>query len=88
MATTQASETQKKQHETTLSSYIWKLKIENTPNNIEWKILAKASDYSLSTRQCRLCLTEKFIIMNKPEHSRLNSRKNFVHTVDTKENTY
>ena len=67
--------------ETCLSSYIWELKEkgqeEGRDFNIKWELVGRAGTYSPSTDQCKLCLLEKSLIMNKPEWAMLNSRDEF-----------
>ena len=67
----------KKEHATTLSTHIWKLKDQNIQYNIGWKIIARGTAYNPSTQMCRLCLKEKYLIMFKPEGASLNSRSEF-----------
>jgi hypothetical protein len=50
---------------TTLSQYVWELKDNNTPYTIKWKVIARSSAYSPSTKICNLCLTEKYFIDRK-----------------------
>jgi hypothetical protein len=54
--------------------YIWKLKDNNTPYTIKWKVIARSSAYSPSTKICNLCLTEKYFIICKPQIATLNNR--------------
>ena len=62
---------QRKENASELSKHIWELK-NNTEFTITWKILARASCYSNTTKRCNLCLTEKFFIC-RPELCTLNS---------------
>ena len=59
---------------TTLSTYIWKLKDENTNFNISWKIIDRGKKFNPSTRKCNLCLKEKYNIIFKPSGATLNRR--------------
>ena len=43
-------------HETTLSSYIWKLKEKQIPYDITWRIVRHARPYSSTAGRCCLCL--------------------------------
>ena len=63
-----------KRHATTLSQYVWTLKDQDISYSLEWKIIAKASSYSPSTKKCMLCIKEKYFIICKPEMASLNSR--------------
>jgi hypothetical protein len=63
-----------KRHATTLSQHIWTLKDNNIAHSIQWKIIAKGSAYSTSSKCCNLCLKEKYYIICKPHLATLNSR--------------
>ena len=64
---------------TGLSNHIWKLKNNNTPFKITWKILEKRPPFNPISKVCKLCLREKFLIMFRPEGATLNNRnKNFA----------
>ena len=65
---------------TGLSNHIRKLKTSNTPFEIKWKILAKCPPFNPVTRQCRLCLQEKYFIIFQPEGSTLNDRSEIFAT--------
>ena len=67
---------------TGLSNHIWKLKASNTPTpiDIKWKILSKCPSFNPVTRQCRLCLQEKYCITFNPEGSTLNDRSEIFAT--------
>ena len=59
---------------TTLSKHVWNLKRAGTPYTIAWSIQARGGGYNPSTKQCRLCLLEKWHILFKPECATLNKR--------------
>ena len=59
---------------TTLSRHVWTLKRAGTPYTIAWSIQARGGGYNPSTKQCRLCLLEKWHILFKPECATLNKR--------------
>ena len=61
-------------HETTLSSYIWKLKDRNLDFDIKWKLMARATPFSPITNVCNLCTREKYFILFRPETATINSR--------------
>ena len=65
---------------TTLSSYIWKLKDQNMPFNIEWFIKSKGHAFSSGGKACDLCLTEKLIILTENQYSMLNKRDELLET--------
>ena len=66
--------------ETTLSKHIWELKSQNTPFDLEWKILARAEAFSPVTGFCQLCTREKYLIAFKPELGSLNSRNELLNS--------
>ena len=65
---------------TCLSKYVWKLKRENVPYSISWKIIARGRGFNPTTRSCQVCLKEKYLIMFRPEGATLNSRDEFFST--------
>ena len=67
-----------KRTNTELSKYIWSLKDTNTPYNIKWSILNHTKPYSNTNKRCDLCISEKYVIIFKPELSTLNKRNEIV----------
>ena len=65
---------------TCLSKYVWKLKNENVPYSISWKVIARGRGFNPTTRSCQICLKEKYYIMFRPEGATLNSRDEFFAT--------
>ena len=60
---------------TSLSKYIWKLKSEDKPFNIDWSIEPSAPAYNPASKNCRLCKMEKkTIILFREEKNPLNKR--------------
>ena len=59
---------------TRLSSHVWKLKDQGSSYTISWHILSRASNYNPTSRMCRLCLKEKFLIKFAPATVSLNKR--------------
>ena len=57
----------REQKGTTLSAYIWELKDKGIAHEVTWSILATASGYGTTTKQCRLCSMECWIILFKEE---------------------
>ena len=53
-------------NETTLSTYIWQLKEKGRSPVIKWSVVKRAPSYNPASKKCRLCLMEKFLIL---EHS-------------------
>ena len=52
-----------KRSTTGLFNLIWDQKSKNIDVSLEWSILDKAKPYSPDSRNCRLCLTEKYHIL-------------------------
>ena len=65
---------------TELSNHIWKLKEQKIYFKIDGKILDRAQPYNLTTKMCRLCLTEKYHLMYSGNCSTLNNRTEFYST--------
>ena len=65
------------QTETKLSMYIWTLKKQGIDFELSWRIVAKTSSYSPSTKKCWLCLKEKYFILYEPKMASLNKRNEF-----------
>ena len=68
----------KRENDTELSKYLWKLKEGNTDHNLQWSIKAYASPYKCGTRKCDLCLTEKMIIARSDPKKLLKKRIELV----------
>ena len=69
-----------KRNHTKLAGYVWSLKDEGILHDdiaIKWRILARTSSFRASNNTCRLCLTEKFILMHKPDEATINARDEF-----------
>ena len=49
-------------HSTTLSSHIWNLKGGGNDFEVNWRIIDRATEFNPSTKNCRLCLKEKYHI--------------------------
>ena len=65
---------------TSLSNYVWTLKHSNPPYSLNWKILARCPPFNPTTRTCRLCLMEKYLIMFRQEGASLNDRSEIFAT--------
>ena len=67
----------KNRSKTSLAGYIWRLKTNDPPlaYSLEWKVIDKGKTFNPITGVCRLCLKEKFHILNNPDASTLNSRE-------------
>ena len=76
--------THKEKYGTTLSRHIWKLKdMESSLNenrrknfkwNLNWEIKEQASSYQPWNKDCKLCIAEKFHILNEDDCKSLNVR--------------
>ena len=60
---------------TRLSTFVWEQKDAGATVDISWSILAKdLQGYNPATKQCRLCLLEKWFIMFEQEGATINRR--------------
>ena len=64
----------KKKHETTLSTYVWKLKSRNVDFSIKYSTLSCPKPYTRGGRSCDLCLMEKTLIARNNSDQSLNKR--------------
>ena len=66
---------EKYKNETTLSSYFWHLKEKGRSPNIKWSVAKRAPPYNPASKKCRLCLTEKTLILeHASDPNMLNTR--------------
>ena len=63
-----------KQHHTELSKFTWQLKRTGTAHQVKWRILRRAKEYSINSKRCDLCLTEKLMIATANKATLLNKR--------------
>ena len=63
-----------REHATTLSTHVWKLKDEGAVPAVSYKIMGKAKPYSPNSRNCALCTLEKLYIVKADEATSLNKR--------------
>ena len=70
-------------NKTTLAGHVWDLKDKGVDHSIKWKILTRAQPFTPSSKMCRLCLTEKVMIMHTG--SSLNKRTEFFSSCRHKE---
>ena len=54
------------------------LKNSSISYGLKWSITSKAHPYTVGTKKCDLCLTEKLAIMKADPESILNTRDEFV----------
>ena len=60
-----------------LSKYVWDLKGQKRGFKISWSLIARSTSYSPSLDICRLCLTEKHLLMQRPQLGTLNVEDEF-----------
>ena len=66
---------EKYKNETTLSSHFWHLKEKGRSPNIKWSVAKRAPPYNPASKKCRLCLTEKTLILeHASDPNMLNTR--------------
>ena len=70
----------KKEHSTTLSTHIWKLKDQDKNYDIKWSVIDRGKPFNPITRKCYLCMKEKFNILHHPAGSSLNTRSELFST--------
>ena len=68
------------EHETTLSTHIWKLRDAGKTFDTFWSIIEKAPEFNPTTRKCTLCLQEKYHILFQPSGATLNQRSELFST--------
>ena len=64
-------------NKTGLSQYVWDLKGLKRGYKLSWSLIARSSSYSPSLDICRLCLTEKHMLMQQPGLGTLNVEDEF-----------
>ena len=66
--------------ESSLSSYVWKLKDDGHGWNVSWSLDTKSFPYRCGTRKCDLCLTEKLVILRNAREKKntLNTRSEIM----------
>ena len=67
----------KYKHETSLSSYVWKLKENGTNFKISWKVIDRGTVFNPTTNRCNLCLKEKYHLFFNPDNCKINDRNKF-----------
>ena len=67
-------------NDTTLSSHVLKLKLENKAYQIDFEIVGRAAPFSAVSGRCNLCIREKYEIIFNPEKATLNSRNELFST--------
>ena len=70
----------KNDHSATLSTQLWKLKDKGAIFDTSWSIIEKGKEFNPVTRQCGLCLREKYHIIFQPAGATLNSRSELFST--------
>ena len=79
---TNSFRTESCRREAELSKYIWELKDNNKPYEMNWCIAAqqRVAAYKCGTWRCDICLTEKTVIAAADPSSTLNKRAEIVST--------
>ena len=75
-------------NQTTLSSYIWKLKDKKIPYFVNWSIKARGHPFSSGGRSCDLRLIEKLVILIADQNSMLNKRDKLLKAWKTPSNIF
>ena len=70
--------TEKYKNSTALSTEYWKVKEQNGQPTVTWKVLRKSKAYSPESKNCQLCLNEKYEIASSKEPNLLNKRSEVV----------
>ena len=66
-----------KKDDTALAQHIWKLKDQDKPFEISWKLVKKAGEARVGSSTCRLCLKEAVEII-KMDNTKLNKRREII----------
>ena len=67
-------------HSTTLSSHIWNLKDAGKNFELKWRIIDMGKKFNPTSRNCNLCLKEKYHIIFQPSGASLNKRSELFST--------
>ena len=60
-----------------LSSHVWKLKDCGLVPTLFWKIIDRGKQFSPTSRSCKLCTLERYILTCRPYLHTLNKNKEF-----------
>ena len=63
-----------------LAQHIWRLKNKNIEYSISWKLIKKASPFSITSKICNLCVLEKYFILYKPYMGTINKRSELTNS--------
>ena len=74
----QSFSTEKYKNNTALSTEYWKIKEQHGEPKVKWKILRKAKAFTPESRNCQLCLGEKYEIASYDGNNLLNKRNEVV----------
>ena len=69
---------QKYRTDTTVAAEYWRIKDKNGNPKVSWRKIRHAPGYSVETKKCLLCLTEKLEIANYPGKNLLNKRTEII----------
>ena len=64
-------------NQTTLSSYIWRLKDEGVQYTMSWRVIDRGPPFNPLSYVCRLCTVEKYHILFTRQGATLNQRSEF-----------
>ena len=74
-----------KRNHSGLSQYVWDLKEKGWRYKVSWSLISRSSSFSPSMDMCRLCLTEKHLLMQQPGLGSLNVEDEFYSACRHKE---
>ena len=74
----QSLEKRAKSTQTSLSKYVWELKDQHIEHTVRWQIAKKCSPYKCGSRNCDLCLTEKFFILTADPLACINKNSDLL----------
>ena len=74
----QSFTSEKHRSSTSLSKEYWKIKELNGQPNVTWKILRKSKSFRPESRNCQLCINEKYEIANYTGNNLLNTRTEII----------
>ena len=72
-----SSLTKRDGNQTTLSTYVWNLRDQGVPFDMEWSVIDRAPAFNPTSYVCRLCTLEKYHILFNRQGATLNQRSEF-----------
>lgn len=70
--------TERYMNDTALSKEVWRLKKNKETPKIRWKIIKKCSPYKPNSKNCNLCLNEKYEILTFKGNNLLNQKNELI----------